>query len=92
MKKLIIALTVVALTSITIGPLTATDAKPAAESKATPARTLPFSGKLASVDKLANTGKVGGAYCEGEHKKLNTVILCLGSKPEAAPKKDVPAK
>lgn len=95
MKKLILALIVAALAAVITWPLAAADTKPVAEPKAAPARALPFSGKLASVKKPTKTLKVGkevgGAYREGEDKKLNIIALCLGSKPEAAPKKDAPA-
>ena len=59
MKKLIIALTVAAFAILSSLPTTAADAKPAAEPKAAAPRSLPFSGKIASLDKVAKTVTVG---------------------------------
>ena len=123
MKKLIVILTVAAFAGLISLPTTAADAKPATEPKAPATRAIPFSGKIASVDKQAKTIKVGGrvfqvtsttrfikdnkpatfedakadeevggAYREGDDKKLNLVSLRIGPKPAAAPKKDAPAK
>lgn len=123
MKKIIIAFTIAAFATVSTLPVTAADAKPAADAKAAPARHIPFNGKIAAVDKQAKTIKVGervfqvtattritkdgkeaklddakvgeevgGAYREGDDKKLNLVSLRIGPKPDAAPKKDAPAK
>ena len=123
MKRLIIALSIAAFAAIGTLPIRAADDKPATEPKAPPTRSLPFRGKIDSVDKQAKTVKVGervfqitsdtrimkdgkpatlddakageevgGAYREGSDKKLNLVSLRLGARPEAAPKKNEPAK
>lgn len=44
-------------------------------------------GKAATLDDVAVNEEVGGAYREGEDKKLNVVSLRVGPRPEA-PKKD----
>jgi hypothetical protein len=58
MKKLIIAVIVAAFTAFSTLPTTAADDK-AADKKETPARPIPFRGKIASVDKQAKTIKIG---------------------------------
>ena len=45
-------------------------------------------GKPASLDDAATGEEVGGAYREGENKKLNVVSLRIGPRPDAAPKQD----
>ena len=127
MKKLILILTVATLAATCTLPLVAADNKPA-EKKEVPAkevgaRSLPYSGKIITVDKATKTIKVrertfhvtsdtkinkagkpatlddatvgeevGISYREDADKKLNLVSLRIGTKPDAAPKKDAPSK
>lgn len=48
--------------------------------------------KPATLDDAKVGDEVGGAYREGDDKKLNLVSLRIGPKPEAVPKKEAPAK
>lgn len=49
-------------------------------------------GKAATLDDASVDEEVGGSYREGANKKLNLVSLRIGARPDAAPKKDAPAK
>ena len=46
-------------------------------------------GKPSTLDEVKVDEEVGGAYREGEDKKMNLVTLRVGPRPEA-PKKDAP--
>ena len=48
--------------------------------------------KPATLDDAKVGDEVGISYREGDDKKLNLVSLRVGPKPDAAPKKDAPAK
>jgi len=61
----------------------------------TPTTRIIKDGKPATLDNAKVGDEVGGAYREGEEKKLNLLSLRIGPKPAApgaAPKKDAPAK
>ena len=58
MKTLLTSIIIAAFAATVALPVNAQDAKPA-EKKETPARAIPFRGKIASVDKQAKTVKVG---------------------------------
>ena len=49
-------------------------------------------GKPATLDDAAVGEEVGISYREDADKKLNLVSLRIGAKPDAAPKKEAPAK
>lgn len=49
-------------------------------------------GKPATLDDATVDEEVGGSYREGTDKKLNLVSLRIGARPDAAPKKEAPAK
>jgi hypothetical protein len=49
-------------------------------------------GKPATLDDATVGEEVGGSYREGTDKKLNLVSLRIGARPDAAPKKEAPAK
>lgn len=49
-------------------------------------------GKPATLDEAKIGEEVGISYREGADKKLNLVSLRIGAKPDAAPKKEAPAK
>ncbi len=49
-------------------------------------------GKPATLDDATIDEEVGGSYREGADKKLNLVSLRIGARPDAAPKKEAPAK
>jgi hypothetical protein len=49
-------------------------------------------GKPATLDDATVGEEIGGSYREGTDKKLNLVSLRIGARPDAAPKKETPAK
>jgi len=59
MKTFILAILVAATAAVSTLPSAAADPKPAGEPKTAPARSLPFHGKIDSVDKQARTVTVG---------------------------------
>lgn len=59
MKKIIVSLLLAAFAAAVTLPVRAADEAKPAEKKATPARAIPFRGKIAAVDKQAKTVKVG---------------------------------
>ena len=49
-------------------------------------------GKPATLDDAKAGEEIGGAYREGDDKKLNLVSVRVGPKPEVTPKKETPKK